>query len=36
MFTFDASKSVLTGPRGTLAVPMDDEVTRKLAMLIDG
>ena len=36
MFTFDADKSVLTGPRGSLAVPVDDEVTRKLAMLIDG
>ena len=36
MFTFDADKSVLAGPRGSLAVPEDDEVTRKLAMLIDG
>jgi len=36
MFMFDADKSILAGPHGSLPVPTDDEVTRKLAMLIDG
>lgn len=36
MFTFDDDNLVLAGPKGTLHVPDDDEVTRKLAMLIDG
>jgi len=36
MLQFDPDSSTLIGPEGTLAVPEDDEVTRKLAMLIDG
>ena len=36
MFAFDNDKSVLVGSQGSIRVPRDDEVTRKLAMLIDG
>lgn len=36
MFQFDRSQNLLLGPDGQLAVPADDEVTRKLAMLIEG
>ncbi|KPK46930.1 MAG: hypothetical protein AMK72_09070 [Planctomycetes bacterium SM23_25] len=36
MCTFDEARSVLVGPRGRLLVPQGDEITRKLAMLIEG
>jgi len=36
MAHFDVNTSSFVGPRGSLAVPHDDEVTHKLAMLIDG
>lgn len=36
MLRFDPDSSTLMGPHGALHVPDDDEVTRKLAMLIDG
>ena len=36
MLTFDANAMVLEGPRGTLPVPPTDEITRKLAMLLEG
>jgi len=36
MLRFDPDRSMLVGPEGTLHVPQGDEVTRKLAMLIDG
>ncbi len=36
MCTFDRERSVLIGPGGQLPVAPDDEVTRKLAMLIEG
>jgi transposase len=36
MAQFDLKKHVLVGTGGRLAVPRDDEVTRKLAMLIEG
>ena len=36
MLRFDPDSSTLIGPEGALHVPDDDEVTRKLAMLIDG
>lgn len=36
MLRFDPDNSMLIGPKGALHVPDDDEVTRKLAMLIDG
>ncbi len=36
MFQFDLTRFLLLGPDGQLAVPPDDEVTRKLAMLIEG
>jgi len=36
MCEFDQSKSMLLGPGGQLRVPDGDEVTRKLAMLIEG
>jgi transposase len=36
MLRFDPDRSMLVGPEGTLHVPDGDEVTRKLAMLIDG
>ena len=36
MLRFDPDSSMLIGPNGVLPVPADDEVTRKLAMLIDG
>lgn len=32
----DPPRMVLTGPAGTLPVPADDEITRKLAMLYEG
>jgi hypothetical protein len=34
MLSLDLQRSLLVGPSGSLAVPADDEVTRKLAMLI--
>ena len=36
MLRFDPDSSTLVGPEGCLPVLGDDEVTRKLAMLIDG
>src|SRR5258708_3285751 len=36
MAQFDLKKHALIGTGGRLAVPKDDEVTRKLAMLIEG
>lgn len=36
MFQFDLAQNLLLGPDGQLAVPPDDEITRKLAMLIEG
>jgi hypothetical protein len=36
MWSFDPDKSALVGPGGQLTVPEDDEVTRKLAMLMEG
>ncbi len=36
MAQFDLKKHLLLGPKGTLRVPPDDEITRKLAMLIEG
>jgi hypothetical protein len=36
MAQFDPRKHVLVGPSGLLDVPQDDEITRKLAMLIEG
>ena len=36
MCTFDEAESRLVGPGGQLRVPAVDEITRKLAMLIEG
>lgn len=36
MFYFDREKMVLSGPAGALPIASDDEITRKLAMLIEG
>ena len=36
MVDFDVVNSSFSGPQGTLTVPVNDEITRKLAMLIDG
>jgi hypothetical protein len=36
MFQFDLLRHCLTGAEGELPVPHDDEITRKLAMLIEG
>jgi len=36
MCEFDQSKSMLFGPGGQLQVPDGDDVTRKMAMLIEG
>lgn len=36
MAQFDLKKQVLVGPKGTLSVRPDDEITRKLAMLMEG
>jgi hypothetical protein len=36
MLQFDSEEHQLIGPAGQLPIPADDEVTRKLAMLIDG
>ena len=36
MWSFQRDKSVLVGPGGQMAVPEHDEVTRKLAMLMEG
>jgi hypothetical protein len=36
MLHFDPQLQQLVGPAGTLAVAADDEVTRKLAMLLEG
>lgn len=36
MCEFDQSKSMLLGPGGQLQVPDGDDVTRKMAMLIEG
>jgi hypothetical protein len=35
LLQFDSQQSLLTGPSGSLLVPKDDEVTRKLLMLIE-
>lgn len=36
MFEFDLDSLLLLGPRGSLAVHPDDEISRKLAMLYEG
>lgn len=36
MARFDLKKQAIIGSGGSLAVPADDEITRKLAMLIEG
>ncbi len=36
MFTYDRSKSMLIGPRGSLSIPPNDEATLKLIMLLQG
>jgi transposase len=36
MCTFDEAGSRLVGPGGQLRVPAEDQITRKLAMLIEG
>jgi hypothetical protein len=36
MFSLDLSSHLFVGPGGTLAVPPEDEVSRKFAMLIEG
>jgi hypothetical protein len=36
MFTFDPRKSMLTGPRGSLAIAPDDQASLKLIMLLQG
>ena len=36
MLTFDHDQLILVGPNGSLPVSDDDEMTRKLAMLIEG
>jgi hypothetical protein len=36
MIHFDPTHHQVVGPDGRLAVPPDDEITRKLAMLIEG
>lgn len=36
MAQFDLKKQALVGTSGSLSVPKEDEVTRKLAMLIEG
>jgi transposase len=36
MARFDLKKQALVGPSGRLDVPTEDEITRKLAMLIEG
>lgn len=36
MTQFDLEHQALVGPGGLLDVPQDDEITRKLAMLIEG
>ena len=36
MLRIDESEKVLVGDKGTLCVPYDDEITLKLAMLIEG
>lgn len=36
MTQFDLDRQQLVGTAGSLAVPADDEITRKLAMLIEG
>lgn len=36
MIAFDIDESAFVGPEGRLLVPLEDDVTRKLAMLIEG
>ena len=36
MLAFDRDQQLLVGPHGSLRVSNDDEITRKLAMLIEG
>jgi len=36
MFTYDASKSMLIGPRGSLPIPPNDQASLKLIMLLQG
>ena len=36
MLRLDGNRAELHGPAGTLPVPDDDEITRKLAMLVEG
>lgn len=36
MLTLNLSSAKLVGPRGTLPVPDEDDITRRLAMLIEG
>lgn len=36
MFKYDPSRSMLIGPRGSLAIPPDDQASLKLIMLLQG
>ena len=36
MFKYDPRKSMLTGPRGSLAIAPDDQASLKLIMLLQG
>ena len=36
MLAFDHDQRILVGPNGSLPVPKDDDITQKLAMLIEG
>ncbi len=36
MLAFDHDQRILVGPIGSLPVPKDDDITQKLAMLIEG
>ena len=36
MFTYDPRKSMLVGPRGSLAIATDDQASLKLIMLLEG
>lgn len=36
MLRFDGERGILLGPKGSLEIPEDDEITLKLAMLFEG
>jgi hypothetical protein len=36
MLKFSRASSALVGPAGSISIPQDDEITRKLAMLVEG